>query len=130
MTELGGLLVGSIALLFIALANFGSAIIGVYISSLGLKHIPFMQKRTWNETTAVALFPITMIVVFVPNLFFDHFGTFLALSGVLFAPLIGIQIVDYHFFRKRRLDVIELYNSSIHSAYSFFKGSIPQVWSV
>ncbi|PLS18480.1 hypothetical protein CVD28_07420 [Bacillus sp. M6-12] len=125
MTELGGVVIGSIALLFIALANFGSAIIGVYISSLGLRHIPFIQKLSWSQTTALAILPVSLIVIFIPGLFFENFGTFLALSGVLFAPLIGIQIVDYHFFRNRRLDVKELYNPSLSSSYAFLKGWNP-----
>ncbi|WP_158553394.1 cytosine permease [Peribacillus saganii] len=125
MTELGGVVIGSIALLFIALANFGSAVIGVYISSLGLRHIPFMQKLSWNQTTGLALMPVALIVIFIPGVFFDNFGTFLTLSGVLFAPLIGIQIVDYHLFRNRRLDVKELYNPSLNSSYTFLRGWNP-----
>lgn len=125
ITELGGMVMGSIALLFIALANFGSAVIGVYISSLGLRHIPLLKKQSWNKTTAVAILPVMLIVVFVPNLFFDHFGTLLALSGVLFAPLIGIQIVDYYFFRHQQLDIKELYNPSLNSSYAFFRGWNP-----
>lgn len=125
MIELGGMLIGSIALLFIALANFGSAIIGVYISSLGLRHIPSVQRLSWNQTTALAIVPVALIVIFVPNMFFENFGTFLALSGVLFAPLIGIQIVDYYLFRNRKLDVKELYNPSLNSSYAFLKGWNP-----
>ena len=50
---------------------------------------------------------------------------FLAFMGVLFAPMCGIQVVDYFFFRKQRLDVRGLYLSGRGSSYHFWGGVNP-----
>lgn len=125
MLELGGIGYGSVALAFIALANFGSAMIGVYISTVGLRNLPIMAKQRWNVSTIIALIPVAFVAVVIPELFFSGFGNFLTILGVLFAPLLGIQIVDYHFFRNKTLDVRALYDSSSSSIYAFWKGWNP-----
>ena len=47
--------------------------------------------------------------IFIPELFFAKFGNFLALIGVAFAPLCGIQIVDYFVLRRRRINIRAIY---------------------
>ncbi|MFP7298390.1 purine-cytosine permease family protein [Neobacillus niacini] len=125
MVELGGVAYGSIALSFIAFANFGSAVIGVYISCIGLRNVESIRKKSWNLTTMAALIPVGLVAIIIPELFFSKFGNFLASLGVIFAPLVGIQIIDYFVFRKRNLTIKELYNSSSTSSYHFFKGWNP-----
>jgi nucleobase:cation symporter-1, NCS1 family len=125
MVELGGVMYGSIALAFIAFANFGSAVIGVYISCIGLRNLETIRKKSWNLTTMAALIPVGLVAVFIPELFFSKFGNFLAFLGVIFAPLVGIQIVDYFIFRKKQLNIKDLYDSSSTSSYAFWKGWNP-----
>ncbi|MEH7009340.1 cytosine permease [Neobacillus niacini] len=125
MVELGGVLYGSLALSFIAFANFGSAVIGVYISCIGLRNVESIRKKSWNLTTMTALIPVGLVAVFIPELFFSKFGNFLAFLGVIFAPLVGIQIIDYFVFRKKQLNIKDLYHSSSTSSYTFWKGWNP-----
>lgn len=126
LVELGGVPVGVIALLFIVLANIGTVMVGVYVTTVGLKQLPALQRRvSWNGTTAITLAPVLFIVLFLPNYFFDNIGTFLAFMGVLFAPMCGIQIVDYFLFRRQRLDVRGLYLSGRGSSYDFWGGVNP-----
>lgn len=125
MIELGGMIYGSIVLAFIAFANFGSAVIGVYISCIGLRNLTIMQKQSWNTVTLLTLVPICFVSVMIPDLFFAKFGHFLTLLGVFFAPLIGIQIIDYFVFRKKQLSMKDLYDSSSSSVYTFWKGWNP-----
>jgi NCS1 family nucleobase:cation symporter-1 len=125
LTDLGGPLVGVISLLFIILANVGTVMVGVYVTSVGLKQIGPMEKASWNATTAITLAPVLIIVLAFPNYFFDHIGTFLAFMGVLFAPMCGIQVVDYFFLRKQRLDIRSVYLSGESSRYHFWGGVNP-----
>jgi NCS1 family nucleobase:cation symporter-1 len=126
LVELGGVPVGVISLLFIILANVGTVMVGVYVTTVGLKQLPGLQRRvSWNGTTAITLAPVLLIVLFLPNYFFDHIGTFLAFMGVLFAPMCGIQIVDYFLFRKQRLDVRGLYLGGSGSSYHYWGGVNP-----
>ncbi|WP_338449462.1 cytosine permease [Niallia oryzisoli] len=125
MVELGGSLYGTIALAFIAVTNFGSAVIGVYISCIGLRNLSILKKRSWNATILITLIPIAVVSVFIPELFFDKFSNFLTFLGVLIAPLVGIQIIDHFIFRKKQLHVKHLYDAGPNSVYSFWKGWNP-----
>jgi NCS1 family nucleobase:cation symporter-1 len=63
--------------------------------------------------------------IFIPELFFAKFGNFLALIGVAFAPLCGIQIVDYFVLRRRRLDIRAMYAQGPAQPYVFWGGFNP-----
>lgn len=125
MVQLGGTTYGAIALVFVIAANLGTAIIGVYATAVGLKSVPVVAKMSWRTTLLLALVPVVFIGVIVPDLFFNNFGTFLAFIGVFFAPLCAIQIVDFFFLRKQRLDVRALYDSSAGAPYYYWGGFNP-----
>jgi NCS1 family nucleobase:cation symporter-1 len=125
MVQLGGTFYGAIALLFVIAANLGTAIVGVYATAVGLKSVPGVEKLPWKVTLLLALVPVAFIGVIVPNLFFNNFGTFLAFIGVFFAPLCAIQIVDFLWLRKQRLDLRALYDSSQSAPYYYWGGFNP-----
>lgn len=128
LVNLGGALGGVTALLFIVLANVGTVLVGVYVSSVGLKRLPVVEKRVgWKATTALSLLPVVLIVALLPDMFFDHFGTFLAFVGVSFAPLCGVQIADYYFLRRRRggVDITAMFKAGPDSKYHFWGGVNP-----
>ena len=125
MVQLGGTFYGAIALVFVIAANLGTAIIGVYATAVGLKSVHGIGKLSWKVTLLLALVPVALIGVVVPDLFFNNFGTFLAFIGVFFAPLCGIQIVDYLILRKQRLSVRGLYDGSSTAPYYYWGGFNP-----
>ncbi len=125
LVQLGGPGYGSIALLFVIAANLGTAMIGVYASAIGLKHIPRVSKMSWNTTVLLGVVPVAIIGIFIPDLFFNNFGTFLAFIGVFFAPLVAIQIVDYFILRKQTLSIRSIYDNSENSDYAYWGGFNP-----
>lgn len=125
MVQLGGTFYGAIALVFVIAANLGTAIIGVYATAVGLRSVPVAEKLSWKATLLLALVPVAFIGIFVPDLFFNNFGTFLAFIGVFFAPLCAIQIVDFLFLRGQKLDVRALYDGSEDSPYYYWAGFNP-----
>lgn len=126
LTELGGVGFAVVALSFIVLANIGTTIVGVYACSIALKQTrAFDRKVPWNGATAISLAPVVLVVIFAAAPFFDNFPTFLAFSGVLLGPIIGMQIVDYFFVRKQKLDVDGLYSDRPGSAYWYLGGFNP-----
>ena len=126
LVNLGGLVGGVPALLFIILANVGTVLVGVYVTAIGLKQLPVLQKRfSWNATTGLALLPVAMVTIFFTDLFFDKFGTFLYFIGVFFAPICGIQIVDYYLFRRQRVDIRGMYRAGPGTPYHFWGGINP-----
>jgi len=126
LIKFGGIKLGMVALIFLAMANIGTAVVGAYVASIGLKQIPVFQKGiSWNWITFIVLLPVALIAAIVPNLFFDNSGTFFAFLGVFFAPVCGIQIVDYFVLRKQQLNTKGLYEKKPGSAYYFLGGINP-----
>ncbi len=121
-----GLWMGIVAVVFIALANIGTAIVGVYATGIGLKQIPALQYRlNWRWTTLIVLAPVAIIAAFFPNWFMDHSLTYMYFLGLVFAPICGIQITDYYFFRRKKLDMVSLFDYSPASRYNFWGGFNP-----
>ncbi|WP_423184981.1 cytosine permease [Arthrobacter sp. NyZ413] len=123
LMEVGGLGFGLLALAFIVLANIGTAMLGIYVSALALKQIPAFDRIVpWNVTTASVLAPVGVIVALFATPFYDHFGTFLSFSGVVFGPLCGVQIVDYFLIRKQQLHLRSLFTDEPGNRYWFTGG--------
>jgi NCS1 family nucleobase:cation symporter-1 len=125
LTKVGGNFFGALALLFVIAANFGTATAGIYASTVGLKAVPGMRRVPWNVVLLFSLVPVLVIGVLVPNWFFDHFGTFLAYIGVFFAPMVGIQIVDYFLLRRQRISLRAIYDRSPSGDYAYWFGFNP-----
>jgi NCS1 family nucleobase:cation symporter-1 len=106
-------------------ANFGTATAGIYASTVGLKAVPGLRRMSWNLALALSLVPVMVVGVFLPNWFFDHFGTFLAYIGVFFAPLVGIQIIDYFLLRRQRISLRAIYDKSSDAPYAYWGGFNP-----
>lgn len=125
LTQVGGNGLGAVALLFVMAANFGTAVAGIYASTVGLKAVPGLRRLSWNAALALSLVPVVVIGVFLPNWFFDNFGTFLAYIGVFFAPLVGIQILDYFVLRRQRISLRGIYDRSPNGPYAYWAGINP-----
>ena len=124
--KVAGLWMGIIAVIFIGLANVGTAIVGVYATSIGLKQIPALQYRlTWKWTAAVVIAPVAFIAAFVPSWFMDNSLTYMYFLGLVFAPICGVQIVDYYFFRHQQIDMVSLYDYSAKGKYFYWGGFNP-----
>ncbi|MBL8789924.1 MAG: cytosine permease [Rhizobiales bacterium] len=122
LRTIGGPTYGIIALLFVAAANLGTAVAGVYASAIGLRHFPAFENMSWTTLLLLAIGPVVLVGLFIPELFFANFGTFLAFIGLAFAPLCGIQITDYYFLRNRKISIRCIFSNGDHSGYWFTGG--------
>lgn len=69
---------------------------------------------------------MTVVLIVFPTLFYDNVGTFLAIIGVMIAPILGIQIADYYVLRRiDRLHVPSLYRDDARSQYWYARGFNP-----
>jgi NCS1 family nucleobase:cation symporter-1 len=125
MRSIGGPIYGVIALLFVAAANLGTAAAGVYAAAIGLRHFPVLDRLSWPVLLLLAVGPVVLVGLFIPELFFTNFGSFLAFIGVTFAPLCGIQIADYYLLRRRRIDIRAIFIGGLGSSYRFWGGFNP-----
>ena len=122
LRTIGGPTYGIVALLFVAAANLGTAVTGVYAAAIGLRHFPVLEKSSWPVLLALAIGPVALVGLLIPDLFFANFGTFLAFIGLAFAPLCGIQITDYYFLRGRKISIRCIFSNGTHSGYWFTGG--------
>jgi NCS1 family nucleobase:cation symporter-1 len=125
LRNVGGHLYAVVALSFVAAANFGTAIAGIYASAIGLRNFRRLEKLPWIAVLLLTIMPVAFLGVFVPEFVFNKFGTILALIGVCFAPLCGIQIADYYVLRRRRIDIRAIYETRPGSRYYFWRGVNP-----
>jgi len=125
LRTVGGSGYAIVALVFVAAANFGTAIAGIYASAIGLRNFAAVEKLPWSTLLLITILPVATVGLFIPELFFAKFGAFLAFIGVGFAPLCGIQIVDYYLLRRRRIDVRALFDTRAGAPYAFWHGFNP-----
>ena len=125
LRTVGGFGYGIVALVFVAAANLGTAIAGIYASAIGLRQLPGLDGISWPNLLLLTIAPVTLVGLFIPDLFFAHFGSFIAFIAVGFAPLCGIQIVDYYLLRRRRLDVAAMYDTGAGGPYWYWRGFNP-----
>ena len=130
LRTVGGHFYAIIALTFVAAANFGTAIAGIFTRrplafaiSGGWRGCPGSRCSFWTIT------PVAFIGVFIPEFVFDRFGTINALIGVAFAPLCGIQIADYYVLRRRRIDIRAIFGPAVLGARTTFgRASTRRPW--
>lgn len=126
LIQVGGPVFGVVALGFIILANIGTTMVGIYVCALALKQVPSIDKRvSWKGSTALSIVPVAVILVFFAGPFMENYGTFLAFAGVTLGPICGVQIADYYFIRRQRLDVRGLFADTPGSAYWYMGGFNP-----
>jgi NCS1 family nucleobase:cation symporter-1 len=126
MMPLGGLALGALALLFIALANITSMVSQTYSAGLALIRAggSALRRVPWSVLVALMLTP-PAIVVFWPAVLYDNFFVFIAWVGLILAPLTAVYLTDYYLLRRRRLVLRELYEPEGTSRYSFWWGVNP-----
>jgi nucleobase:cation symporter-1, NCS1 family len=125
LRTVGGFGYGIVALVFVAAANLGTAIAGIYASAIGLRQLPGVDRIGWPTLLLITLAPVAVVGLFIPDLFFAHFGSFIAFIAVGFAPLCGIQIVDYYVLRRRRIDIRALFDHAPGAPYRYWHGFNP-----
>ncbi len=121
MVPLGGVFMGVLALLFVALANITSTSVSLFASGLALRHVPGLRKRGWRAIILLTAVPLAFFVVW-PNELYDLGDAFLAYNGTMHAPVGGILLVDYFFLRKQRLHLRSIYEAAPTGQYYYTGG--------
>lgn len=125
VVDLGGTAFGIVALGFVVVSSFGTTTVGMYSAALALRQLPGVKNLSWRMSTVVAAIPALILVGFFPNPVFDNFSVFLAFLAIAFAPMCGIQIVDWFLLRKQSYDVAAIYDATPRSTYWFTGGINP-----
>ena len=121
MVPLGGVVLGVMALLFVALANITSTSVSLFASGLALRHVPGLHTTPWKLIISLTCVPL-LFFVFWPHELYDMGDAFLAYNGTMHAPVGGILMVDYFFLRKQRLHLRSIYEAAPSGQYFYAKG--------
>ncbi|HIE4271993.1 TPA: purine-cytosine permease family protein [Pseudomonas aeruginosa] len=124
LRTVGGPTYAIISLAFVTAANLGTAVAGIYCSGLGLRHYKLFEAMSWKLLLVIAIAPVALIGVLIPNLFFNNFSAFLGFIGVGFSPLCGILIVDHYILRRGEINVRGLFDDN-EPSYQYWKGINP-----
>jgi len=120
MVPIGGVVIGVIALLFVALANVTSTAVSIFASGLAMRHIPAFRLRPWWQLMVLVLLPC-LPFVFWPAELYSMGDAFLAYNGTIYAPICGILFVDYFFLRGQRLSLWSIFEDDPSGDY-YYKG--------
>ncbi|MDA0681633.1 MAG: cytosine permease [Proteobacteria bacterium] len=121
MVPLGGVFMGVLALLFVALANITSTSVSLFASGLALRHVPGLRRRSWRVIIALTAVPLAFFVVW-PRELYDLGDAFLAYNGTMHAPVGGILLVDYFFLRKQQLHLRSIFEAAPSGQYYYTGG--------
>ena len=121
MVPIGGVFMGVVALLFVALANVTSTALSLFASGLALRHIPVLRARAWWQLMALLILPCAPFV-FWPSELYDLGDAFLAYNGTMYAPISGILFVDYLWLRRQKLSLWSIFEDSASGAYYYSRG--------
>lgn len=109
MVPLGGVALGILALLFVAIANLTSLVGMLFSACTGLRWAaPWLRRLPWPYLTGGFLV-VPAVLAFFPTTVYDQFFRFLALTSLVLAPIVGIVIADFFLLRRRHLDLRALY---------------------
>ena len=121
MVPLGGVVMGVIALVFVALANVTSTAVSIYASGLALRHLRIFRGAQWKWVVVAALFPCLPFIVWPGEL--SNLGdAFLAYNGTMYAPISGILLIDYFFMRRRQVSLWSIFEDGDNGQYFHVKG--------
>lgn len=95
---------GTMAFCIVLFSTFTTTFLDIYSAAVSFLNIrPRVKERLATLVFGVAG---TVLALFFPM---DRYESFLFLIGAVFVPLFGVVIFDYFLYRKRKVDVAELY---------------------
>lgn len=116
-----------IVLIFIGLANLGSTLVGLFVSTLAIKQTEGLGRRlSWAATVSLVAAPMLACLVLIPNQIFENVPVFMAYLGMMLGPMVGIQIADWFALgRRTHLSIASLYRPGRQSDYWYLGGFNP-----
>jgi NCS1 family nucleobase:cation symporter-1 len=121
MVPIGGVVVGVLALGFVALANVTSTAVSLFASGLAMRHVPGLREINWKPMMLLVIAPCVPFV-FWPHELFDLGDAFLAYNGTMYAPIVGIVFIDFIVLRRQKLSLWAIFEKSPSGAYFYTHG--------
>ncbi len=121
MVPLGGVVLGVIALAFVALANITSSAVSIYASGLALRHLRVFRGMKWKWVVGAILIPCLPFVLWPAEI--SSLGdAFLAYNGTMYAPISGILLVDYFVLQRQSISLWSIFEDGPTGRYYHVRG--------
>lgn len=121
MIPLGGLFMGTVALICIGMANITAVSLSVFASGLALRHVPWLRLKPWWQVMVITMIPCGFFIFWAEELY-DLGAAFLAYNGTMYAPIAGIVFMDFFFLRRQRVCLRSIFDNHPEAEYWYWKG--------
>lgn len=121
MIPMGGLALGTIALLLVISADITACSVMLYNLGIGLKQVKSFLKLSWGKVTGLIIIIAFIGMIWAEDLY-ANFYIILGISSMTCAPISIMQLVDYYIFRKKHISIRDAYNNAPGSKYYFWGG--------
>ncbi len=121
LVPVAGPVLGTLALVFVVLANVTVTVIQLYLCGVGIQHVRAFTRLRWELLVALFVAPGVRLAL-RPEWVLDHVLVWVTYDGLIFAGIAAIMLVDFVLLRRRALDVRQLFNDAPSGAYGFWGG--------
>lgn len=111
-------ILGLVSLLLVAFANIGTQAVGSYLYGVMLKS----SFKKAKYSLIIMILALYVIVLCVWGKVVEYFGSFLTLSGAIYAPVAALLVVDFFFVRKQKLSLRSAFDLKGYCAYHYSNG--------
>ncbi|OUO87242.1 hypothetical protein B5F41_13490 [Gordonibacter sp. An232A] len=121
MIPMGGLALGTVALVLVIGADITACSVMLYNLGIGVKQVKSFVKLSWGKVTGLITI-IAFIGMIWAEPLYARFYIILGISSMTCAPIAMMHLVDYYIFRKQHISLRDAYNNSSSSKYYFWGG--------
>jgi purine-cytosine permease-like protein len=124
LVPIAGPVLGTLAIVFVVLANVNVTVIQLYLCGLGIQHVRFFTRVRWEVLVALFCAP-GIWLAFWPDWVLDHVLAWVTYDGLLFAGIAAVMFVDFVLLRRQGFDVRHLFTDAPSGKYHFWGGVNP-----
>jgi len=123
MIPLTGAGFGILILIWIGFANITTMSVQAYQVCVAMRQesVKWLSGMSWPLLVAIFL-GLSALLLIRPSAIYDNFFQFLYWISLVYAPIIGIVIVDYFFLRGQKLDLWAIFSHRPGSPYDYWRG--------
>jgi nucleobase:cation symporter-1, NCS1 family len=123
MIPLTGAGFGILILTWIGFANITTMSVQAYQVSVAMRQesVTWLSRMSWPLLVAIFL-GLSALFLIKPSAVYDNFFRFLYWISLVYAPIIGIVLVDYFVLRRQTLDLRAIFSQRIGDPYDFWGG--------
>lgn len=124
LIAIGGVVLGSIGLIWVAAANIMSGVGQLYPVALASQHFRAMTRIKWVYVVLIVSLPLFVTMFLDSDFLFASIGNWILIGALFFCPAAAIYMVDFWVLRRRKLSVEDIYLGE-KGKYWFMKGFNP-----